>query len=190
MMDRQAAINFLQSWLDGPPDKRQEESLKKVMEYLKGEDTTCLKKELSDEKRKRLCSCCLGKPINEKPCICKGTGTQEGELQGFREALYDEQAAHQSTREFLRLTYTENEARLQAEMEHLKEAIVMLNTCQRKGAEIHRKMEYKLSRCHEAMNLAKAVLTQVQYSFTLEGIKSHNTNKAITTLEEVLKEKP
>jgi hypothetical protein len=51
-----------------------------------------LQKDYDEEMIKQLCSCCLGNPISGKPCICKGTGTQEGELQGFREELFDNQA--------------------------------------------------------------------------------------------------
>lgn len=38
-----------------------------------------------------MCSCCAGtgKPVSGLPCICGGHGTQDGELQGFREEHYD-----------------------------------------------------------------------------------------------------
>jgi hypothetical protein len=62
MMNRQAAIDLIQSWIDGPPDKGQEESLKQLMAEILPDGTfrvhskneailmnkvNCLEKELS-----------------------------------------------------------------------------------------------------------------------------------------------
>ncbi len=35
------------------------------------------------------CSVCLGKPINDKPCICNGIGTIQGEVDGLRQELFE-----------------------------------------------------------------------------------------------------
>jgi hypothetical protein len=36
-----------------------------------------------------ICGVCVGNPLTDRPCICGGTGTMDGELQGLRERLYD-----------------------------------------------------------------------------------------------------
>lgn len=48
-----------------------------------------------------LCSVCLGgTPLPGKPCICGGTGTIHGELDGFRKALFDSQGREDDARDF------------------------------------------------------------------------------------------
>jgi hypothetical protein len=49
------------------------------------------------------CGVCAGTgtPASGKPCICQGIGTQDAELQGFRELVYEQSADIAALREAL-----------------------------------------------------------------------------------------
>ena len=53
-----------------------------------------------------ICNVCTGKPINGRPCICRGAGTQTAELQGLRERVFElesllkKQEGHEQLKKF------------------------------------------------------------------------------------------
>ena len=55
-------------------------------DYVKHADHLAKIKELE---KPSPCGCCLGEPISGKKCVCRGTGTERGEIEGLR-SLYIE----------------------------------------------------------------------------------------------------
>ena len=48
-----------------------------------------LRERIVELEKQLICNTCAGKPISGKPCICGGTGTIHGEVQGLREACFN-----------------------------------------------------------------------------------------------------
>jgi hypothetical protein len=123
---------------------------------------------------------------------------RDKEIERLGKALSDEQALYKSTRESLRLTYTENEARLEKELvgyrnfigkefEKYEPKFKALGNC-----------EAKLSRCYAAGNklleITKVVVARKDFWGRLDKrclpspSEYDEMKEAITALEEVLKE--
>jgi hypothetical protein len=154
------------------------------------------------------------------------------EIERLGEALSDEQAAHQATSESLRLTYTEEEERLQAKLDKLQKDYDTLKERDKFIREQYQKIQdfviynklwkdqpdtkshaditielaeqckVKLSRCHEAIeNTIDDVDTVLHGLGNYLDLSKHEfpgpptsaialCKQIITTLDEVLKEKP